>query len=216
MTKKQTNQKTEEQKLRDEEGQLISKAEAEKRDKELAGRTPVEHFSHNTTHFKELEDDKTLIDLHVGNPLRKITELLEDIKKQKAFSFTLKGSLGVAGVVLALSAFGLFGGSQMLCDKGTQSLMGYVRVLQTPEIEKSDVPLLGPVIDFYSVWFTSPKPVEKFRTVLITQDSQTIHLPYSRFVNYLPYVSQNIIATGNYNSCGKTLKITDPINIEIN
>lgn len=202
-------------KLRDEEGQFISKEEAERRDKELVERTPVEHFAHNTTHFKELKDDKTLIDLHVGNPLRRITELLEEIKKQKAFSFTLKGSLGVAGVVLVLTTFGVFGGSQMLCNKGTQSIMGYVRVLQAPEIEKSNVPVLGPVIDFYSVWFTTPKPREKFRTILITQDSQTINLPYSRFVNYLPYVSQNIIATGNYDSCGKTLKITDPVNIEI-
>lgn len=203
------------EKLRDEEGQFISKEEAAKRDKEIAGRTPVEHFSHNTTHFKELKDDKTLIDLHVGNPLRRITELLEDIKKQKAFSFTLKGSLGVAGVVLVLTAFGFLGGSQMLCDKGTQSMMGYIRVLQVPEVEKSNIPLVGPVIDFYSVWFTTPKPVEKLRTVLITQDSHTIHLPYSRFVNYLPYVSQNIIATGEFNSCSKTLRITDPINIEV-
>lgn len=202
-------------KLRDEEGQFISKEEAAKRDKELADRTPVEHFSHNTTHFKELKDDKTLIDLHVGNPLRRITELLEDIKKQKAFSFTLKGSLGVAGVVLVLTAFGFFGGSMMLCDKGTQSLIGYIRVLQTPETEKSNIPLLGPAVDFYSAWFTSPKTINKFRTVLITQEPQTIYLPYSRFVNYLPYVSQNIIATGEYNSCSKTLRITDPANIEL-
>jgi len=208
--------KTTEEKLRDEDGKFISKEEAEKKEKELASRTPVEHFSHNTTHFKEVKDDKTLIDLHVGNPLRRITELLEDIKKQKAFSFTLKGSLGVAGVVLVLSAFGLFGGSKMLCDKGTQSIIGTVRILQVPEVEKSSIPVLGPVIDFYSVWFTSPKPVEKFRTLLITQAEETIHLPYSRFVNYKPYTNQNIIATGTYDSCGKTLKITDPVNIEIN
>jgi len=36
-------------------------------------------------------------------------ELLQDIKKQKAFSFTLKGSLGIAGVALALGMFGIFG-----------------------------------------------------------------------------------------------------------
>lgn len=213
---KHTDAKKGEHALRDEDGHFISKEEAERHTKELADRTPIENFSNNTTHIKEIKDDKTLIDLHVGNPLRRITELLEDIKKQKAFSFTLKGSLGVAGVVLALSAFGFFSGSKMLCEKGTQSLIGTVRILQLHEEEKSDIPLLGPVIDFYSIWFTPYKPLPKFRTLLVTAENETIHLPYSRFVNYTPYTGQSVVATGEYDSCSKTLKVTDANSIEVN
>jgi len=45
--------------------------------------------------LSKTEDQDTLIDVHVSNPLKRIVELLQDIKKQKAFSFTLKGSLGL-------------------------------------------------------------------------------------------------------------------------
>src|SRR5436190_1901612 len=70
---------------------------------------PLSTFFSTNTHYDKNKDD--LLDVHVGNPLSRITKLLEDIKKQKAFNFTLKGSLGVMGVVLVLSVFGIFGGN---------------------------------------------------------------------------------------------------------
>lgn len=82
------------------------------------------------------QDD--LIDAHIGNPFVKIMTLLEEIKRQKAFNFTLKGSLGIMGVVLTLSVFGIFGGGQILCDRGTQVEIGTVRQLQ---VSQEDPPL---------------------------------------------------------------------------
>lgn len=58
--------------------------------------------------------------------------------------------------------------------------------------------------------------IAKYRTLLITLDNTTIHLPYSRFVNYTPYVGQSVIATGKYDSCSKTLKVTDATSLETN
>ena len=60
--------------------------------------------THVSVDHKVTQD--ALLDVHIGNPLRRITQLLEEIKRQKAFSFTLKGSLGIMGVALALSVFG--------------------------------------------------------------------------------------------------------------
>jgi len=56
---------------------------------------PVSKFLSDHTRYDKSQDD--LLDVHVANPLRRIAQLLEDIKRQKAFSFTLKGSLGLAG-----------------------------------------------------------------------------------------------------------------------
>lgn len=67
---------------------------------------------------EETKDDDTLINVHVGNPLEKIVKLLEQLKKQKAFSFTIKGTLGLAGIALFITAFGIFGGTKAFCSRG--------------------------------------------------------------------------------------------------
>src|SRR5215204_929059 len=90
-----------------------------------AGETPkpketdTEKFISSHVHYNKNDDD--VLDVHIGNPLHKIVKLLEDIKKQKAFSFTLKGSLGIAGVVMAFSFLGVLGAGNVLCSKGVQS-----------------------------------------------------------------------------------------------
>jgi len=56
----------------------------------------LERFLISHTGNYKGEDD--ILDIHIGNPFRRIIALLEDLKKQKAFSFTLKGSLGIAGL----------------------------------------------------------------------------------------------------------------------
>src|SRR5438046_1279755 len=87
----------------------------------------VEKFVSSHVHYSKNDDD--ILDVHIGNPLYKITKLLEEIKKQKAFSFTLKGSLGIAGVVLAFTFLGVLGAGNVLCSKGVQSEIGVVQIL---------------------------------------------------------------------------------------
>ncbi len=175
------------------------------------------------SHIHPSKDKGELLDIHVGNPLRRITEILEDIKKQKAFSFTLKGSLGILGVGLALSVFGLFGGSKMLCDKGTQSYVGTVR--QLTYIAQEDLPLLTQLTDAYSV-LIGGRPHEKpaVHLVLIQQDKTTINLKIARsldrggpvpewFANVVA-TAKEVIITGNYDSCSRTLVLNQTTAIE--
>ncbi len=150
-----------------------------------------------------------LINIHVGNPLEKITRLLEDIKKQKAFAFTLKGSLGIAGVFLALGVFGVFGSTQMLCSHGTQSKAGAIKILSFQEVEKSKVPFLGKYIDDYF-----PQSMHG-RIVLVKDGNLVVSVPYSRNVNFGNFEDQNVIVTGSYNSCQQTLTVNNPSAVEI-
>ncbi|MEK9176553.1 MAG: hypothetical protein AAB520_03865 [Patescibacteria group bacterium] len=173
--------------------------------------TPIQqfasdHISVSRTPTPPKSDD--LVDVHVGNPLTKITRLLEDIKKQKAFSFTLKGSLGIAGVALALGVFGVFGGNQLLCSHGTQTQIGIVKTLQFGEAEKSTVPFIGNLIDRVYPGQT------RRRIVLVKSGDNIIGLPYSKFVSLSNYEGEKITATGDYNSCSQTLTITDPSGVE--
>jgi len=161
----------------------------------------------DNTHYHK--DSDKLLDIHIGNPLRRITELLEEIKKQKAFSFTLKGSLGIAGVFLALSIFGILGGGQILCDKGIQSQIGTVKILNIKETQsRSDIPVLSLIINYFA-----PRTTYN-RTILVNDEDKTINIPYTRAINIESYKNLKVVATGNYDSCSKELKIEDQSGIE--
>ena len=175
----------------------------DKTPKDPLGKLISEH-----THYSKNKDE--LLNIHVGNPLRRITELLEEIKKQKAFSFTLKGSLGIAGVFLALSIFGILGGGKILCDKGNQSQIGTVRILNIKDTDNaSDLPII-------SLWINYFKPRHTYsRAVLIRPSGDVIRLPYSNVVNFSTYANYDVVATGNYDACDQSLTITNPSGMEI-
>lgn len=171
-----------------------------------------------TPSISRTNNEDTLIDVHVNNPLKKIVDLLQDIKHQKAFSFTFKGSLGIMGVVLALSAFGIFGGSKMLCDKGIQTQVGMLKELNSTTLEKSTIPLLGTILDYYqNPTISNPQTLKK-RMVLLKDDHSTIYLPYVKEVsydNYFNYLNQQIYITGQYDICSQTLKPQSPSDIQL-
>lgn len=190
-------------KPRDEEGHFIH-AERSEVPSAAEGSNPISKFFSEHTHYSKSQDD--LLDIHVGNPLRRITKLLEDIKKQKAFSFTLKGSLGIMGVFLALSVFGIFGGGKILCDKGVRTEIGTVKMLQVMDESFPSIPIFSQILSAVE-W--TPKQMHN-KTVLIKNDETVIRLPYSRNVDFAKYTGYPVIATGNYDSCSQTLSVTNP------
>jgi hypothetical protein len=178
---------------------------------DISDKTVVNHLMNNVSINKTRKDD-TLIDVHVGNPLERMTKLLEEIKKQKAFSFTLKGSLGIMGVVLALSTIGVFGGTKMLCQKGTQSLIGTVRILQFQQ-EPDRIPILSQVKDGfdYLIFRTLPSRPHP-RIILVQRDNQTIELATN--VALESFRNKEVITSGEYDSCSRILKISNLLSIE--
>jgi hypothetical protein len=154
-------------------------------------------------------DGDTLLDVKIGNPLRKITQLLEDIKKQKAFSFTLKGSLGVAGIALIVTTFGIFGGTKAFCSKGTQSHIGTLQVLNM--IDQPDRSII--VERMIVIWdaltgndFTR-KPRQ--RMVLIKNDESVLTIKERVEGLSITSFKGPVIATGDLDACSNTLTIKD-------
>lgn len=186
---------------RDERGHFISVPTAAEEGTKLV----KEFLASHTGNYKDQED---LLDIRIGNPLRRVIELLEDIKNQKAFSFTLKGSLGIAGVVLLISAFGLFGGDKIICDRGTQTEIGTIRILEAREIYSKNNSLIQKLLG------VEPQKKIVNRTVLI-QGGATLYIPYSENINFSTYSNQQVIVTGNLNSCSNTLTLDDPQGMEI-
>ena len=167
----------------------------------------VEKFISSNVHYNKNDDD--VLDVHIGNPLTKIVKLLEEIKKQKAFSFTLKGSLGIAGVVLAFSFLGILGAGNMLCSKGVVSEIGTVQVLNIMEPDPPAIPVWS---DFVA-WFF-PRS-QRNAVVLVRDDDFVIHLPYKQGVKFDEYHGLPVIATGSYDACARSLTVDDQSGVEV-
>jgi hypothetical protein len=163
------------------------------------------------------DDDDDLLDVRVHNPLKKITGLLEDIKKQKAFSFTLRGSFGIMGVALALSLIGVFGTNYALCDKGTQTRIGTLRALAVIEEEEDSLWNRIQNINKYVTALITGKKIEdriEKRTILVESGNHTIQLLKGTNVSLVPFRERQVIVTGSYNNCSEKLKIHTQSEIE--
>jgi hypothetical protein len=121
----------------------------------------------------------------------------------------LKGSLGLAGVALALGVFGIFGGGQILCEKGTQVEIGTVKQLQVLEEDPGNrIPVLSQILSYFNQKQQHPK------FILVKNDETVIQLPFAKTVDLAKFVNYKVIATGDYNACGNGLKVTEPNAIE--
>lgn len=189
-----------EHKPRDEEGHFIKEPTPSTMNPEPSIMNPVGKFLSEHTAYSKNQDD--LLNIHIGNPLRKLVALLEDIKKQKAFSFTLKGSLGLVGVVLALSLFGIFGGDKLLCSKGIQSQIGIIKVLNFKESSSPSVPLLNSLFFIHN-------SVSVNRIVLLKKDDTAIKLENIKPEDVSKFSAFPVIATGEYDSCNQALILKD-------
>jgi hypothetical protein len=159
-------------------------------------------------------DENTLLDVHVGNPLRRITKLLEDIKKQKAFSFTLKGSLGIAGIALIVTTFGIFGGTKALCSKGTQSHIGVLRELSMKEPNDRPYIVDRVMIIWDALTGKDFSHKDRNRMILIEKDDTTIHITERVAGLSLTKFELPVIVTGDYDNCSRTLFLQDIQSIE--
>jgi len=188
---------------RDEKGHFIKTPDPKE------GKNVLEKFLISHTGNYKNEDD--LLDIHIGNPLRRVIDLLQDIKKQKAFSFTLKGSLGVAGVILVLGVFGIFGGGRLLCDKGTQTQIGTIKKLNVKEIHTKQVPFFSYILDFIA----PPQKEIKNRMVLVKGNQTVVYLPFVEGVDLSNFLNIEVLATGNYDICSESLTINDLNGVEV-
>jgi hypothetical protein len=153
--------------------------------------------------------DDTLLDIKIGNPLRKITQLLEDIKKQKAFSFTLKGSLGVAGIVMVLTTFGVFGGTQAFCHKGTQSHIGTIRELQMNDSPERSFVFERAMVVWDIITGNDFTRRNRQKIVLIKSPEEVLTVKERVDGLSLTRFTGSVIVTGDYDSCSRTITVKD-------
>jgi hypothetical protein len=165
----------------------------------------------NPIQIAETNDEDTLVDIHVNNPLKRIMKLLEEIKRQKAFSFTLQGSLGIAGIALIVTSFGIFGGTKAFCAKGVQTHIGSFRVLKITEKDTSTLPLIEKLQDV--IWKIERPSVN--RMVMIKSDNSILHITKLNKSDAKQLLGKEILVTGDYDNCTQTVTLTDANSVEV-
>ncbi len=159
-------------------------------------------------------DDDTILDVKIGNPLRRITQLLEEIKKQKAFSFSLKGSLGVAGIAMVITTFGIFGGTKAFCSKGVQSHIGQLHQLQISNAPDRSVIVERAMIIWDALTGNDFTRRNRKRVVLV-KDDQSVITVSERVANLsLPSFQLPVIVTGDFDSCSQTITVNEINGVE--
>jgi hypothetical protein len=133
---------------------------------------------------------------------------LEQIKKQKAFSFTLKGSLGIMGIALVLGTFGFFGGTKALCDKGTMTKLGTMRELSFKENSERTFLYYIPFLDKLFPDRRVP------RKILVQEDGKLIHIIGKNDVDFMVSTPGEKTLTGAYDACSETLTVDDQLGIQ--
>ena len=157
---------------------------------------------------QEKIDDDTLVNIHVNNPLTKIVDLLKDIKRQKAFSFSIKGSVGIMGMTVVLVGGGILGGSRIVCNKGTQARIGEVRVLEYSQPATSAEPIKDKIRAIFGRVATSA-PMEAKWVILVNTRLDTIRLLNKNQTYLEAFAGQNVVAVGEFNGCNQELTVMD-------
>lgn len=199
-----------EEKPRDSEGHFIhqnpSPAEALAKEGQHHQNKVIELLQENV-HYSKKQDD--LLDLHVGNPLKRITTLLEDIKKQKAFSFSIKGSLGLMGVVLVAGTFGILGIGNVLCDKGVQTRRGVLEALAYKENTSTSI------LDFVPILSNFTSHPQQPRKVLNEANGDILHVITKNGVSLTMFLNQTVTLSGSYDACSQKMTISDANGVQL-
>ena len=117
----------------------------------------------------------------------------------------------IVGVVLVLGVFGIFGGGEILCDRGVKSEIGVIKTLNVLENDSPAIPVLCQFLDYFS-------PQESDNRVVLIKNDQTVIslLGKSLISNHQSLITEGypVIVTGNYDSCSQTLTVNNQSAIE--
>ena len=166
---------------------------------------------------KETEDDATLIDIKVTNPLKRIYELLQDIKKHQSTTFSLRFTIPLIALpIFLLVAFHLGRGSYV-CTQEFTSKKGIIKIVNI------DVPVVNENF-FSNLWVklglpdtdgTSTLYTTNDRVLLDSQTGEIVQVLTAKAIDINKYQDRNVIVSGTYSTCTHTMTLNSENNISI-
>ena len=177
---------------------------------------PVEVLS-SLIHTSEAEDNDTLIDIKVTNPLKRIYTLLQDIKKHQSTTFSLRFTIPLIALPVFLFVAFQLGRGDYLCNQKSTSKIGMVKNISV------DVPLDG-TKEYSFIWNFLPflpggKPQTTYkpekRVLLLSEGKEPIQIIHTLDIDFTNYQGQNTVITGFYSECTNVMTVNSKNNIAI-
>lgn len=164
---------------------------------------------------KETEDDSTLIDIKVTNPLKRIYELLQDIKKHQSTTFSLRFTIPLIALPIFLFVAFQLGRGSYVCTQEFTSRKGVIKLITV------DMPVRRDTF-FSKIWnnlgvpaISSPSSdyVTEERVLLDNQIGDIVQILPTKAIDIRQYHDQSVIVSGTYSSCTKIMTLNSANNI---
>ena len=181
------------------------------KDKLISSKTTTEgaaKIASDLISASEGDDPGTLIDIKITNPLKKIYELINEIKKKQSTTLSLKLTIPLVALPIFLFVAFQLGKDQALCEQYFTSRIGIVKTLDVEEAVET-----GGLLSKLKI--KSPTTVYEHvqRTILIDSVGSIITILNQKQVDISKYENTKVVITGTYSSCTDVITLVSKDNI---
>lgn len=159
--------------------------------------------------------EDNIVDVKVRNPLKKITKILEDIKKHQNTSFAIKFSIPLIALPVFLFIVFQLGRAQTACVESFSSKKGEFQVIEVL-VPKENPGFFSRIFSFFpSIPNLTPKSelVPEKRAILTDSEGSTFNVIYPAGFLVEVYSGQEVVITGNISACTNTIALDTLQNI---
>ncbi len=166
---------------------------------------------------KETEDDSTLIDIKVTNPLKRIYELLQDIKKHQSTTFSLRFTIPLIALPIFLFAAFQLGRGSYVCTQDFTSKKGVIKLTKVdiPTRQDGFLNKLWSNVGAPAISSTSSGYVTEERVLLDSQMGDIVQVLSTKAIDMQQYKDQTVIISGIYSTCTHIMTLNSKNNITI-
>lgn len=167
-------------------------------------------------------NDETLVDLKVTNPLRRITHILEQIRRRQSTVVDFKFTIPLIALPLfMLLAFSLGKAGGIACGDNVQTKLGLLYTLRTTSANHAtglfantkqtiatNLPFLAPLLGQVEQPLTN-------RQILIQRDNTALTIENPHKVELTAYHTRQVFVTGKVNTCEQTIEVNDDSDVQL-
>lgn len=146
-----------------------------------------------------------LVDVKIHNPLKKIEQLIDEIRRRQTTQFAFKASIPLIALPLALALIFGLGGFQLgkiaapVCLTRTATRLGTLHVLTVlVQMEPTWLERLTP-------WLGSPQRKQSRTIALLEEKTATLTVEYTLSQSLTAYNGRRVAVTGTFNPCTEVL-----------
>jgi len=167
-------------------------------------------------------NDETLVDVKVTNPLRRITQILEQIRRKQSTVVDLKFTIPLVALPLfMLLAFSLGKAGGVTCGGNTQTKLGLLYTLRAagstkqPGLFERTKQTVATNFTFLAPLLGNTQIAPANHQILIQRDNIAFTIENPKNIPLITYNTRQIFVTGKVNTCENTIMIENESDVQL-